>query len=188
MGIPHLGDSWCSRVYYIKSSQQSCMNKTNLTLQSFTHSLDHRPMCHTTHVRKCLLLRTTSPFAAASLYRYFQVLKSTPWWHHWESCIETLVTICIPSHSIQETFWESVYLHYDPDTLNSYYIPNPEVCAIKKFQKQVHHIVIFLFFSLSTKVIQARLLVTCLEYRKIHVVWNIFFRNWGGLGIQRKMI
>lgn len=61
---------------------------------------------------------------------------------------KTLVAVCIHSHSIQETFLESVYLHYDPDTLNYYYIPNPEVGAIKKFQKQVHHSLIFFFFSL----------------------------------------
>lgn len=182
MGIPHLGDSWCSRVYYVESSQQSCMNKTNLTLEF--HTLI-RPQ---THVPHNMLGNASSwsplspllqPWLFVWLFPSFKVHTVT------RKAVQKnlVVVICIHSHSIQETFLESVYLHYDLDTLNCYYIPNPEVGAIKKLQKQVHHSLIFFFFSLSSKESQARLLVTCLEYHKIHVVWNTFFRNWGGMSI-----
>ena len=78
--------------------------------------------------------------------------------------------VCTDTHSTKGTFLE-IYLLYDPGILNSYYISDPEVSAVKKLQKQVQvcHTLID-FSSFASKADQSQPLLTCLEYYKIHEV------------------
>lgn len=180
MGVLHLRDSWCSSVY---CSQQSCRNKAHLTSpQSFSNSLGHSPFADISPTQLAWEMPRPEyhfPFAAAlSLcLAYFQVLKSTLWWHHLvKPCREHLLLsafMLILSKGLSRR--PSICI--DPESWNSCYTSNPEVTAIKNLQKQVHHTLTLLFSFLSCKEIQARLLVICLAYHKTHVVWNVFFRN-----------
>lgn len=82
------------------------------------------------------------------------------------------------THSTKGTFLEIFYLLYDPGTLDSYCISNPEVSAVKKLQKQVQVCQTSIdFSSLASKADLSQPLLTCLEYHEIHVVLNLFFRN-----------
>ena len=88
----------------------------------------------------------------------------------WRSSANILTVVCTDTHSTKGTFWE-IYLLYDPGTLNSYCISDPEVSAVKKLQKQVQvRQTLIDFSSLASKADLSQPLLTCLEYHKIHVV------------------
>lgn len=108
------------------------MNKTNLTLEF--HTLI-RPQ---THVPHNMLGNASSwsplspllqPWLFVWLFPSFKVHTVT------RKAMQKNLVVVYSLSFYPRDFLESVYLHYDLDTLNCYYIPNPEVGAIKKLQK-----------------------------------------------------
>ena len=72
-------------------------------------------------------------------------MAASPQW----SSSNILTVVCTDIHSTKGTFLEIFYLLYDPGTLNSYCISDPEVSAVKKLQKQVQVCLTLIWFFLS---------------------------------------